>query len=99
MEATEVEGGRNVSLAPELSPSLATAEDHFRVKRRALEAVLENCKKALELLEKPYIDLDPAGDEAAEAQTMGEVEGSLPRSESGGDSEADEVWVGLDLNL
>ncbi|XP_042444526.1 uncharacterized protein LOC122029555 isoform X1 [Zingiber officinale] len=91
METTEVDGGRNVSLAPELSPSLAAAEDHFRVKRRALEAVLENCKRALELLEKPYIDLDPAGDEAAEAQPMGEVEGSLPRSESGGDFEADEL--------
>ncbi|KAG6516662.1 hypothetical protein ZIOFF_027135 [Zingiber officinale] len=40
------------------TPRQGLADDgHFRVKRRALEAVLENCRMALELLENP--DLDP----------------------------------------
>ncbi|XP_074583462.1 uncharacterized protein LOC141839581 [Curcuma longa] len=55
-------------------------DDHFRVKRRALEAVLENCRRALELLENS--DLDPGPSAPVD---HGE------RSQSATDSGADEL--------
>lgn len=80
----------------------ATEEDQVRVKRRALEVVLENCKRALELLENAAPDCDPIDEgEAREAAVAaGEVEGSPPRSRSAADPDAnadaddDEVRVG-----
>ncbi|URD76219.1 hypothetical protein MUK42_09266 [Musa troglodytarum] len=69
----------------------ATEEDQVRVKRRALEVVLENCKRALELLENAAPDCDPNDEsEAREAAVAaGEVEGSPPRSQSAADPDAD----------
>ncbi|XP_009409441.2 uncharacterized protein LOC103991650 isoform X1 [Musa acuminata AAA Group] len=68
----------------------ATDEDQFRVKRRALEVVLENCKRALELLENAAPDCDPndEGEAREAAVAAGEVEGSPPRSQSAADPDA-----------
>ncbi|KAJ8498568.1 hypothetical protein OPV22_009120 [Ensete ventricosum] len=62
----------------------ATEEDQVRVRRRALEVVLENCKRALELLENEAPDCDP--DDEGEAR---EAAVSSPRSQSATDPDAD----------
>ncbi|RWW78213.1 hypothetical protein BHE74_00013573 [Ensete ventricosum] len=62
----------------------ATEEDQVRVRRRALEVVLENCKRALELLENEAPDCDP--DDEGEAR---EAAVSSPRSQSAADPDAD----------
>ncbi|XP_042442575.1 uncharacterized protein LOC122027646 [Zingiber officinale] len=59
-------------------------DDHFRVKRRALETVLENCRMALELLENP--DLDPGP-----SVPVDHGERSPRQSQSATDSGADEL--------
>nr|XP_009409457.1 PREDICTED: uncharacterized protein LOC103991650 isoform X2 [Musa acuminata subsp. malaccensis] len=68
----------------------ATDEDQVRVKRRALEVVLENCKRAMELLENAAPDCDPndEGEAREAAVAAGEVEGSPPRSQSAADPDA-----------
>ncbi|XP_008802294.2 uncharacterized protein LOC103716173 isoform X2 [Phoenix dactylifera] len=70
-------------------------EEQVRVRRRTLEAVLEQCRQALELLQDAKLDQDPAGDAAAEEEEKeeekGEEEGYTPRSPSADDQEIDEL--------
>ncbi|OAY85295.1 hypothetical protein ACMD2_05646 [Ananas comosus] len=67
------------------SPAEASEEDQVRVRRRTLEAVLEQCQRALELLR----DADLKGDttmaeeeEAMEEEEEGMVEGEGPSTSS-----------------
>ncbi|KAG1342287.1 hypothetical protein COCNU_05G005160 [Cocos nucifera] len=73
----------------------AGGEEQVRVRRRTLEAVLEQCRRALELLQDANVDRDPAGDAAAaeeeEEEEKGEEEGCTPRSPSAADQEIDEL--------
>ncbi|XP_019710543.2 uncharacterized protein [Elaeis guineensis] len=61
-------------------------EEQVQVRRRTLEAVLEQCRLALELLQDADLDPVPARDAAA-----GEEEGSTPRSLSTVDQDFDEL--------
>lgn len=67
------------------SPGPVGGEEQVQLRRRNLEAVLEQCRRALELLQDAELDPDSARDPAA-----GEEEGSTPRSLST-DQELDEV--------
>lgn len=66
-------------------PAVGSAEE-IRIRRRTLEAVLEQCHRALELLQKSEGD----GDLAEE-----DVEGNCSGSTSADDPEADEVSAGM----
>ncbi|XP_038990129.1 uncharacterized protein LOC103722302 isoform X2 [Phoenix dactylifera] len=68
------------------SPGPVGGEEQVQVRRRTLEAVLEQCRRALDLLQDADLDTDPARDAAA-----GEGEGSTPRSLSTVDQELDEL--------
>ncbi|XP_074557382.1 uncharacterized protein LOC141813335 isoform X2 [Curcuma longa] len=92
MDAAKYSSPANPPLNPR-TPSPAPAnDDHLRVRRRALEAVLENCRRALELLENP--DLDP-GISIPEAQNpsapVDQGDSSPRRSRSAMDLETDEL--------
>ncbi|XP_010942660.1 uncharacterized protein [Elaeis guineensis] len=76
-------------------PSVGPAgwPEQVRVRRRTLEAVLEQCRRALELLQDANVDRDPARDAAAEEEDeeKREEEGCTPRSPSAADQEIDEL--------
>ncbi|KAL0908625.1 hypothetical protein M5K25_023129 [Dendrobium thyrsiflorum] len=66
-------------------PAVGSAEE-IRIRRRTLEAVLEQCHRALELLQKSEV----AGD-LAEEDVEGEDEGNCSDYTSAVDAEADEL--------
>lgn len=66
-------------------PAVGSAEE-IRVRRRTLEAVLEQCHRALELLQKPEVDGD-----LAEEDAEGEEESNRSDSASAVDDEADQL--------
>ncbi|RWW17067.1 hypothetical protein BHE74_00013018 [Ensete ventricosum] len=72
--------------------------EQVRVRRRALEVVLENCRRALELIENADIGPDTAAapnsedeNEVDDALTPHREEGSPPQSQSAVDTETDEA--------
>ncbi|KAG1366589.1 hypothetical protein COCNU_13G003790 [Cocos nucifera] len=67
------------------SPGPVGGKEQVQVRRRTLEALLEQCRLALELLQDADLDPDPARGAAA-----GEEEGSTPRSLCTVDQELDE---------
>ncbi|WOK93436.1 hypothetical protein Cni_G02133 [Canna indica] len=90
------------SARPRCPNTPAAEEEQIRVKRRALEAVLENCRRALELLENPNLDPDTAavadepdneGDahEVPASEPAGEDEGLPTPSQSVTNTDADEL--------
>lgn len=87
-------------------PREAAAEvEQVRVRRRALEVVLENCRRALELIENADLGPDTAAAPNSEDENdvddapsplreeEKEQEGSPPQSHSAVDTETDEVGL------
>ncbi|KAG6517282.1 uncharacterized protein LOC122055700 [Zingiber officinale] len=92
MDAAKCSSPATPPLNPRTASPAPANDDYLRVRRRALEAVLENCRRALELLENP--DLDP-GISIPESQNPSapadQGDSSPRRSRSAMDLETDEL--------
>lgn len=77
-----------VAAVDSAGPSRPTvgSEEEILIRRRTLEAVLQQCQRALELLQKPEFDGD-----LAEEDVEGEEESNQPSPASAVDDEADEL--------
>ncbi|XP_010916672.1 uncharacterized protein [Elaeis guineensis] len=96
MEEAEAATLHSATEAPRSPPRLHRgAEEQIRVRRKTLEAVLEQCQRALELLKNTDLDPDPAAvgaDEEEQRREEEEWEEGLPlQSSAASDCETDEL--------
>lgn len=96
MEEAEAATSHSAAEAPRSPPRLLRgAEEQIRVRRKTLEAVLEQCQRALELLKNTDLDPDPDAvdaDEEGKRREEEEWEEGLPlQSLAASDCETDEL--------
>lgn len=78
-------------------------KDNIRVKRKTLQALLDDCQRALELLNVAELSSEDDEDDKGTGERSGSQEEESSRGEVSssdrGDTEADEVCMHLSLSL